>query len=77
MTTAHSFNLLRKNTMTDSFFDSVKEDPRTADELYQDVVYQIQRMYNFQLTDTEAHEAARNVLGFFQTVIEIRTRMNH
>jgi hypothetical protein len=47
---------------------------RSASEIYDSLVSNIQKKYNNQLTDKEAHEAARNLLGFCQKVIEIRSR---
>ncbi len=40
-------------------------------ELFERIVYKIKRKYNFQISDAEAHAAARNLIGFTQTLLEI------
>ena len=53
---------------------SLPEDKRSIAEVYDAVVEDIQAMYGNTLTEKEAHEAARNLLGFCQKVVEIRSR---
>ena len=43
----------------------------TQAELLERIVYKIKRKYNFQITDDEAHAAARAMIGFAQTLLEL------
>ena len=43
----------------------------TQSQLFERIVYKIKRKYAFQITDAEAHEAARNLIGFTKTLIEL------
>jgi hypothetical protein len=54
--------------------DSAPAEKRPLGEIYDSVVDNIYQMYDNQITHKEAHEAARNLLGFCQKVIEIRSR---
>ena len=54
--------------------DSAPAEKRALGEIYDSVVDNIYQMYDNQITHKEAHEAARNLLGFCQKVIEIRSR---
>ncbi len=46
----------------------------TQPELLERIVYKIKRKYNFQITDAEAHAAARTLIGFAQTLLELDAR---
>jgi len=50
---------------------SKKADELTQAQLFERIVYKIKRKYNFQITDAEAHAAARNMIGFAQTLLEL------
>lgn len=54
--------------------DSTSTEKRSLGDIYDAVVDNIYQMYDNQITHKEAHEAARNLLGFCQKVIEIRSR---
>lgn len=43
----------------------------TQSQLFERIVYKIKRKYGFQITDAEAREAARNLIGFTQTLLEL------
>jgi hypothetical protein len=48
-----------------------KAEQLTQPELFERIVYKIKRKYNFQITDAEAHAAARTMIGFTQTLLEL------
>jgi|GEM_PF-6389688 len=41
-------------------------------ETYQAVVHGIQKMYDYKLSEAEAHEAARNLIGVCQLILEYK-----
>lgn len=43
----------------------------TQSQLFERIVYKIKRKYGFQISDAEAREAARNMIGFAQTLLEL------
>jgi uncharacterized protein YfkK (UPF0435 family) len=43
----------------------------TQTELFARIVYKIRRKYDFQISEMEAIAAARNLIGFTQTLLEI------
>lgn len=43
----------------------------TQAQLFERIVYKIKRKYNFQITDDEAHAAARTMIGFAQTLLDL------
>lgn len=45
-------------------------DGRTSDEIYGSIVKRIKAQSKQKLTDAEAHEAARNLIGFCDTILE-------
>lgn len=55
-------------------FSEIEKPQRSASEIYDSIVGRIRVMYNNELSDKEAHEAARNLIGFCQKAIEIRSR---
>lgn len=55
-------------------FPRIEKPQRSANEIYDSIVGKIRVMYNNELSDKEAHEAARNLIGFCQKVVEIRSR---
>ncbi len=46
----------------------------TQSQLFERIVYKIKRKYDFKITDAEAREAARNLIGFTQTLVELSGR---
>jgi hypothetical protein len=56
--------------------DTASNERRSLGDIYDSVVDNIYQMYDNKITHKEAHEAARNLLGFCQKVIEIRAREN-
>jgi hypothetical protein len=38
---------------------------------YEDIVQSMRELYNGDITDQEAHEAARNIIGFYRTLLAI------
>ncbi len=45
---------------------------RSLDEIYASVVERIKKQYHYKISDQEADEAARNLLGFCQKLVEIK-----
>ena len=43
----------------------------TQAELFERIVYKIRRKYDFQISEMDAIAAARNLIGFTQTLLEI------
>lgn len=48
-----------------------KPDELTQTELFARIVYKIRRKYDFQISEMEAIAAARNLIGFTQTLLEL------
>jgi uncharacterized protein YfkK (UPF0435 family) len=48
-----------------------KADELTQTELFERIVYKIRRKYDFQISEMEAIAAARNLIGFTQTLLEL------
>ena len=48
--------------------------PMTANDYYDGIVRRISELNGNELSEKEAHAAARNLIGFCQKVIEIRSR---
>lgn len=48
-----------------------KADELTQTELFARIVYKIRRKYDFQISEMEAIAAARNLIGFTQTLLEL------
>ena len=40
-------------------------------ELFERIVYKIRQKYGFQISEAEAHAAARNLIGYTQTLLEL------
>jgi len=43
-----------------------------VEKAYEAVVQSMRELYNGNITDQEAHEAARNLIGFFQTLLAMK-----
>jgi len=48
-----------------------KADELTQTELFTRIVYKIGRKYDFRISEMEAIAAARNLIGFTQTLLEL------
>ena len=48
-----------------------KADELTQTELFERIVYKLRRKYDFQISEMEAIAAARNLIGFTQTLLEL------
>ena len=46
----------------------------TQAELFERIVYKIKRKYNFQIADADAKTAARAMIGFTQTLLELNAK---
>ncbi|MFD2520370.1 hypothetical protein [Emticicia soli] len=44
-------------------------------EAYGRVVKQVKNLYEHKITEKEAHEAARNLINFFQILLEMKQQM--
>ena len=47
----------------------INQDKRLPEEIYQAIVSRLKIISQDKLTDTEAHAAARNLIGFCQEII--------
>ncbi|MFP3017820.1 MAG: hypothetical protein ACEY3E_02705 [Candidatus Tisiphia sp.] len=47
---------------------------RTKEEIYASIVFRIKVMYHNKITDSEAHEAARNLIDFCQEIIDYKMK---
>ncbi len=50
--------------------DHVRNDKRAKAEIFEEIKRNIQSQYGGELTDREATEAARNLIGFFQIFLD-------
>lgn len=48
-----------------------KPDGRSKQEIYDGIVNKIKEDYKGEITDVEAHEAAKNLIGFVTEILEI------
>jgi hypothetical protein len=46
-------------------------------ELFGRIAYKIRRKYAFEITEAQACEAARNLLGFHKTLVDMNERKSH
>ena len=53
----------------DELWDFVKKDTRTTAEIFEDIRQQLQEMSGGKLSEEESVEAARNLIGFCETVM--------
>ena len=53
----------------------IEEQPKTESEAYQNLLDAIQRNINRTLSEDELHEAARNLIDFYKTVMEMHRQM--
>ena len=51
--------------------NSDKKTSRTVDEIYDSLVGRIKAQYGDEVTEQEAHEAARNLLGLCNKIVEM------
>jgi hypothetical protein len=47
----------------------------SADEAYEAIVQEMRGLYDNQISTAEAHDAARNLIGFSQQVLAIQRRL--
>ena len=50
----------------------IERNKRTSEEIYVDIVARIKTIYKDKITETEASEAARNLIGFCQEILEFK-----
>ena len=50
----------------------INKDERTGEEIYAGIVTRIKIMYQDKITDAQSHEAARNLIGFCQEIINYK-----
>ena len=46
-------------------------------ELFERIVYKIKKKYSFQISDADARAAARNLTGFYQTLLDLKHQSGH
>lgn len=62
------------DNQTPNNFVKSKNKERPMGEIYEDIVDVIHKMYDNKLTHKEAHDAARNLIGFCKKAVEISAR---
>lgn len=56
----------------------IDKDKRLPKEIYQAIVNRLKIISQDKLTDTEAHSAARNLIGFYQEIVDYKLKKrNH
>ncbi|NKB46886.1 MAG: hypothetical protein GKR77_03785 [Legionellales bacterium] len=60
-----------KNKTTQQQFAAwlAEDEKKSQNELYQEIVNDIQQMYKNKITEAQAHTAARDLIGYCQTVL--------
>ena len=53
----------------------INKDERTGEEIYAGIVTRIKIMYQDKITDAQSQEAARNLIGFCQEILNPRYRI--
>jgi hypothetical protein len=53
---------------------NAEPDGRSKQEIYDGIVEKIKQEYNGDITDIEAHEAAKNLIGFVKEILDINAR---
>ncbi len=51
-----------------------EKDKRSSEEIYQSIVARLKIITPNELTEQEAHEAARNLIGFCQEIIHYKIK---
>ena len=52
----------------------INKDERTGEEIYAGIVTRIKIMYQDKITDAQSHEAARNLIGFCQEILNYKLK---
>ncbi|WP_341750217.1 hypothetical protein [Candidatus Tisiphia endosymbiont of Sialis lutaria] len=52
----------------------IDKDKRSSKEIYLSIVNKLKTMSNNQLSDEELHESAKNLIGFYQTIIDYKMK---
>jgi hypothetical protein len=55
--------------------DNLPSDNKSADRIYDEIVQDMQDLCDDEISTAEAHDAARNLIGFCQTVLAIKRRL--
>ena len=49
-------------------------DGRSKQEIYEGIVKKIKQEYKGEITDVEAHEAAKNLIGFVTEILDVHAQ---
>ncbi|WP_425361811.1 hypothetical protein [Candidatus Tisiphia endosymbiont of Mystacides longicornis] len=52
----------------------IDKDKRSSKETYLSIVNKLKTMSNNQLSDEELHESAKNLIGFYQIIIDYKMK---
>jgi len=52
----------------------INKDERTGEEIYAGIVTRIKIMYQDKITDAQSQEAARNLIGFCQEILNYKLK---
>ena len=58
--------------MVQTDMQKIERNKRTSEEIYANIVARIKIMYQGKITETEACEAARNLIGFCQEILNYK-----
>ncbi|WP_375334067.1 hypothetical protein [Candidatus Tisiphia endosymbiont of Xenochironomus xenolabis] len=59
-----------KNAYMQQITKEIDKDKRSSKETYLSIVNKLKTMSNNQLSDEELHESAKNLIGFYQIIID-------
>lgn len=67
---------MTEKTMTFAEALNTKPSGRNKHEIYEGIVERIKEKYGGNISDVEAHEAARNLIGFTEVALEVNKQQN-
>lgn len=62
---------MTESTMTFAEAFATPPSGRSQDETYNEIVEMVKKRYGGNISDVEAHEAARNLIGFTEVAMEV------
>ncbi|WP_425361528.1 MULTISPECIES: hypothetical protein [unclassified Candidatus Tisiphia] len=63
-----------KNAYMQQITKEIDKDKRSSKETYLSIVNKLKTMSNNQLSDEELHESAKNLIGFYQIIIDYKMK---
>ncbi|WP_250311834.1 hypothetical protein [Rickettsia endosymbiont of Oedothorax gibbosus] len=65
---------IMRNAYMHQITKEIDNDKRSSKEIYLSIVNKLRTMSNNQLSDEELHESAKNLIGFYQTIIDYKMK---